>query len=140
MLTETPGLTEALDTDLVGFLTAVDESGQPQTSPVWFLREGDDILVFNKPTSQRLASIAVNPKVAFNLRADLRARATVSIEGNALVDALPDASDIPRYVEKYGREIERLKWTPASFSSDYSVGIRIVVTRVRAWGLKHLAG
>jgi PPOX class probable F420-dependent enzyme len=107
---------------------------------VWFLREGDDILVFNKPTSQRLASIAVNPKVAFNLRADLRARATVSIEGNARVDALPDASDIPRYVEKYGREIERLKWTPASFSSDYSVGIRIVVTRVRAWGLKHLAG
>jgi PPOX class probable F420-dependent enzyme len=140
MLTKTPELTEALDRDMIGFLTAVDSNGQPQTSPVWFLREGEDLIVFNRPTSRRLESIRANPKVAFNLRADRRASATVSLEGLATVEDLPDAQDIPAYVEKYGREIERLKWTPASFSADYSVGLRIVITRVRAWGLEALPG
>ena len=37
MLSDTPGLTDVLDADLVGFLTAVNAKGQPQTSPIWFI-------------------------------------------------------------------------------------------------------
>lgn len=141
MLSDKPGLAEALDRDLIGFLTAVNRSGQPQTSPIWYLRVSDDIVVYNRPKSPRFASIASNPKVAFNLRGDLRARGGVSLEGTAArEDDLPAAKDLPGYVEKYGREIERLGWTPESFAADYSVGLRIVVTRVRAFGLEELSG
>lgn len=140
MLTENPRLAEVLDRELIGFLTAVNRSGQPQTSPVWFMRVDDDIVVYNRPPSARLTSIEANPNVAFNLRGDLRARGVVSLEGTATrEDGLPSAHDLPGYIEKYGREIERLGWTPEGFSADYSVGLRMTVTRVRASGLEKLA-
>jgi len=136
MLTNITGLPEVLDTDLIGFLTAVDAEGQPQTSPVWYLRDGEDLIVYNRPTAARLTSIASNPLVAFNLRGDLRANAVVTLEGRARVENLPPAKDLPGYVSKYGKEIERFGWTPETFSDDYRTGLRITVTRVRASGLK----
>ena len=141
MITDSPRLTAALDNDLIGFLTAVDGSGQPQTSPVWFIRDGNDIVVYNKPDTPRLSSIATNPSVSFNLRGDRRARGAVTLEGTARrEDYLQPAKDFPGYVAKYGGEIERLGWTPDSFSGDYSVALRIVVTRARSWGLEAVDG
>ncbi len=139
MLLSRPGLSEALDVALIGFLTAVNESGQPQSSPVWFIRDGDDLIVYNRPTAPRLTSIASNPRVAFNLRGDRQGHAGVSLEGTAhLEEDLPPAYRFPGYVEKYSHEIAGLGWTPESFSADYSVGLRMKVTRVRAFGLGRL--
>jgi len=140
MVTDQPTLAKILDHDLIGLLTAVDGEGQPQTSPVWFVRDGEDIVVYNKPDTPRLGSIAANPKVSLSLRGDRRGRGAVLIEGIATSEPdLPPAQDFPGYVDKYGREIDRLGWTPESFSSDYSAGIRITPTRTRAWGLDALA-
>ena len=138
-LNDSEPLRQMLDREIIGFLTAVNAEGQPQASPVWFLRDGDDIIVYNKAATPRLASVAANPKVSFNLRGDLRASGAVLMEGEARVEpGLPPAKDLPGYVEKYGGEIERLGWTPESFSDDYSVGMRIVITRDRSWGLGKL--
>jgi PPOX class probable F420-dependent enzyme len=135
MLTSNTGLAEALDSDIIGFLTAVNGRGQPQTSPVWYIRDGEELVVYNRPTAARLRSIASNSRVAFNLRADSRARSGISLEGEASIDSdLPPAIDFPGYVDRYGSEIAGLGWTPESFSTDYSVGLRIIVSRVRNWG------
>lgn len=139
MLTDNALLAKILDNDLIGFITAIDEAGQPQTSPVWFVRDGEDIIIYNQPATPRFQSIAANPKVAFNLRGDRRARGAIIVEGTAAKEEwLPSAIDFPGFLDKYGREIERLGWTPESFSADYSTGLRLVVTRVRAWGLDAL--
>ncbi|MFZ0012710.1 MAG: pyridoxamine 5'-phosphate oxidase family protein [Acidimicrobiia bacterium] len=135
MLSNDTRLARILDRELIGFLTAVDGSGQPQTAPVWFLRDGDDLVVYNRATTPRLSALGSNPRVAFTLRGDLRARGVVTLEGRATVDDLPPALELPGYLDKYRAEIERLGWTPETFSEDYAVGIRVVVTRVRAWGL-----
>jgi len=139
MLTNPAALANVLDRDLIGFLTAVDGGGQPQTAPVWFVRDGDDIVVYNKPDTPRLASIATNPKVAFSLRGDRAGVGVVVVEGTAAGEpGMPPAKEFPGYLDKYDREIESLGWTPEAFSVDYAVGIRITVTRVRALGLDHL--
>ena len=139
MLSSTPALTEVLDSALIGFLTAVNGQGQPQTSPIWYIRDGEDIVIYNRAKAARLKSIDSSHRVAFNLRADRRARSGISLEGTAVVDTtLPAALDFPGYVDKYGEEINRLGWTPQSFSSDYSVGLRMTVTRVRDWGVDKL--
>ncbi len=139
MLSDNPRLAAILDNDLIGFLTAVDDSGQPQTAPVWFVRDGENLIVYNRPDTPRLDSIAANSRVSFNLRGDRRARGAVTIEGTASVETrLGPAKNFPGYVEKYGGEIERLGWTPDSFSSDYSTPLKLVVTRVRSWGLDAL--
>lgn len=138
-LTDSDQLCDILDRDLIGFLTAVNTDGQPQTSPVWYLRDDDDIVVYNRPATPRLAAVAANPRVSFNLRGNLQATGAVTLEGVAKVGGLPPAMDFPGYIEKYGKEIERLGWTPESFSQDYSVGLRVVVTRLRSWGLGELS-
>ena len=139
MVTDQPTLAKILDHELIGLLTAVDDDGQPQTTPVWFVRDGEDIVVYNKPDTPRLRSIAANPKVALSMRGDRRGHGAVLLEGLATLEPdISPAKDLPGYVDKYAREIDRLGWTPESFSSDYSAGIRITVTRTRAWGLDAL--
>ena len=136
MLTSKPGVAEALDLAQIGFLTAVNPKGQPQTTPVWFLRDGDDLIVYNQPTSPRLTSIAGNDRVAFTLRADRKAIGLLTIEGTAAVDtALVPADQSAGYLAKYDKQIERLGWAPAEFAAGYSVGIRIKVNRMRVWDI-----
>jgi PPOX class probable F420-dependent enzyme len=135
MLTDNPALVKLLDEELIGFLTAVSPDGQPQASPVWYLRDGEDIVVYNRPSSPRLVSIAANPKVAFNLRGDRHGDVVVTLEGEARVEDLPLPTEFPGYLDKYGSEIVRIGFTPEAFGVGYNVALRIVVTRVRAEGL-----
>lgn len=136
MLTERPGVCDALDLALIGHLTAVSPNGQPQTTPVWFLRVGDELVVYNRPTSPRLGSIEMNDRVSMVLRGDLLADGAVIIEGRARLDpGMPAANERPDYVAKYGGPIADLGWTPESFAADYSVGLLITPTRLRAWGV-----
>ncbi len=139
MLSNTGHLPRLLDRELIALLTTVNENGQPQTSPVWFQRDGEDIVVFNRPNARRLRSIETNPRVALALRADRQGHALVSLEGTAAIEPhLPRAKDFAGYEDKYVDEIADLGWTPDSFSDEYSVGIRITVTRVRASDISRL--
>ena len=123
-----------LDDDLIGWLTTVDPQGQPQTSAVWFLREGDELLIYSRPHATRLRNLATNPRIAFNLRGDAAGDSVMTLEGIAAVE--PGAAtpiDVGPYMAKYGSEIERLGWTHTSFDEDFPVAVRIRVTRMRAW-------
>lgn len=134
-----PKVREALDRALIAHLTAVTPDGQPQTTPVWFLRVEDELWVYNRPTTRRLASIESNDRVSVVLRGDREAHGAVTIEGRARIDRdVPPADQRPDYVEKYATQIAGLGWTPESFAADYSVGIVITPTRVRSWGLDHV--
>lgn len=138
MISEKKDLIGALDRALIGFMTAVNSNGQPQTSPVWFHRDGEDIVVYNRPVAARLRSIERNDRVALSLRGDRRGHAGVSLEGTAVVDeSLPPAFELAGYLDKYASDIEHLGWTPESFSGDYSVPLRMTVTRVRAFGISN---
>lgn len=139
MLSDRPEVFSALDKAEICHLTAVSPHGQPQTTPVWFLRDGDDLIVYNKPTSPRLASIAANDRVSVVLRGDVAASGAVIVEGRARVDdTLPSPDAWPEYLAKYEGAIAGLGWTPQQFAQEYSVGVRITPTRVRAWGIDHV--
>ena len=134
MLHDRPELTTRLDDDLVGWLTTVTESGQPQSSVVWFLRDGDNLLVYSKPDATKLANITVNPKVAFNLRGDELGDTLATFEGTAeVVESPTPPHRDPAYLDKYRGEISRLGWVPDQFANDYSALIRITIDRIRSW-------
>jgi len=65
-----PKVADRLDEEVVAWLTTVRPDGQPQSSIVWFLRDGDDLLIYSQENAGKLRNIAANPKVAFNLRSD----------------------------------------------------------------------
>jgi PPOX class probable F420-dependent enzyme len=134
MLENRPELAGRLDEDLVGWLTTVTASGQPQSSVVWYLRDGDDLLIYSKPDATKLANIAVNPNVAFNLRGDPEGDIMATFEATAtIVDDPTPPHEVPAYLNKYRGQIERLGWTPETFAGDYSALIRLRLERIRAW-------
>ncbi|MGD9711215.1 MAG: pyridoxamine 5'-phosphate oxidase family protein [Thermomicrobiales bacterium] len=132
MVTTNPAILPLLHSELVGWLTTVNADDQPQASAIWFVVDGDDLVMYSRPTATRLANIAMHPKVAFNLRGDPQGDETLSLEGHAAVDpSMPPPIENPAYMQKYGSEILRLGWTLEEYNGLYTVAVRLTVTRVR---------
>ncbi len=129
-----PEVARELDEELVGWLTTVTSENRPQSSVVWFLRDGDDLLIYSQAKARKLINIESNPRVAFNLRGDPTGDRIATFEAVASVDRSPTpAHEVPAYLAKYEGEIIRLGWTPPEFASGYPVLIRLQIDRVRSW-------
>jgi len=116
------------------WLTTVRPGGQPQSSPVWFLYEGGEFLIYSLPGTARTTNLEANPRVSLNLDGNGEGGDIVSIEGMARIDRAVPASDrVAAYREKYSALIARNGWTPESFAADYPVAIRVTPGRWRAW-------
>lgn len=121
--------------EVILWLTTATPAGQPQTSPVWFLLDGDELLVYSLLNSPRVRNLRANPRVAANLDGDGRGGGVVSLEGEArIVTERTEVADVPpAYVAKYRDLLAENGWTMATMLQDYPVTLRIRVTRVRAW-------
>lgn len=129
-----PKAAHELDQELVGWLTTVTPTGQPQSSLVWFLRDGDDLLIYSQARARKLANIAGNPKVAFTHRSDPDGDEMLTIEATTTIDRSPTpAHEVPAYLAKYDGAIARLGWTPEQFANEYPVLIRLTIHRIRSW-------
>jgi PPOX class probable F420-dependent enzyme len=118
----------------VAWLVTVGADGTPLPTPVWFLWDGETVLVYSQREKPKLRHIAANPRVALAMRTDELGDDIVVITGDAAVDPFAPAADqLPGYVEKYGDLIARLGADPAGFAGEYSVPIRIRPTKLRAW-------
>ncbi|HEY8830196.1 MAG TPA: TIGR03667 family PPOX class F420-dependent oxidoreductase [Candidatus Limnocylindria bacterium] len=116
----------------IAWLTTVRRDGQPQSSPVWFLWRAGEIVVYSKPTTQKVRNVQTNPKVAVHLRDVDEGSDIVSIEGTAEIDeSYPSAAAIPAYVTKYRAMITDINMDPDSFAKSYSVPVRIRPTKIR---------
>lgn len=122
-----------LASDRIGWLTTVAPDGTPQASPIWFLWDGDEILVYSLD-SPRARNVAKHPRVSLNLDGNGLGGDIVIVEGTARIDPeTPGAADNPAYVAKYLPVMDDHGWTPEWFAGRYSVPIRITPTRFRYW-------
>jgi PPOX class probable F420-dependent enzyme len=122
-----------LQTELIGWLTTINPDGQPQASPIWFLWDGEELLIYSKTRAPRNGNIEDRPLVAFNLEAGTDGEDVVTAEGEArIVPDEPAASANPTYIAKYQGMLDAYEWTPEWFSGRYSVPIRI---RPKRWRL-----
>ena len=116
----------------IAWLTTVRRDGQPQSSPVWFLWRHGEIVVYSKPTTQKVRNVQSNAKVAIHLRDVGEGSDIVSIEGTAEIDeSYPPAAAIPDYVTKYRSLIADINMDPESFAKSYSVPVRIRPAKIR---------
>ena len=116
------------------WLTTVDAEGQPQSSPVWFLWDGAEFLIYGSADGKKTRNIQASPRVGLNLDGNGQGGGVVVIEGTASIDPQgPPADAVTDYVLKYGRRIESNGWTPEGFASDYPHVIRVTPARARIW-------
>jgi PPOX class probable F420-dependent enzyme len=114
----------------VAWLTTVRPNGQPQSSPVWFVVDDDEFLIYSLPDTARTANLTANPRVSLNLDSNAGSDVVV-VEGMARIVDGPRSTDHVEYQDKYRDGIPRIGHTPESFADRYSVPIRVTPTRWR---------
>ena len=125
---------QRLARDVVIWLTTVRSDGQPQTSPVWFVWDGQSFLIYSIPRSQKVPNIMANPRVSLNLDGDGRGGGIVTIEGEARIDdGAPKAHEVETYAGKYRQLIKEMGAEPEPFAKEYSTAIRVTPTRRRIY-------
>jgi PPOX class probable F420-dependent enzyme len=124
---------ERLTNERIGWLATVAADGTPQVSPIWFLWDGDEILLYSLD-SPRVRNIEAHPRVSVNLDGNGLGGDIVIVEGTARVDRkVPSAAENADYLVKYEPVMAGNGWTPEWFAGRYSVPIRITPTRYRYW-------
>jgi len=117
--------------DAVIWFTTVSPNGTPTPNPVWFLWDGEIIIIYSQPNSYRIRNIKQNPKVALNLQgADPLGNNVIIINGEATL--YPDCKNLyPGYLDKYIHHVSALETTVDEMAAAYSVEIRIKPVKIR---------
>jgi len=125
---------ERLRTEIIGWLTTVTTEGAPRPIPIWFLWDGDrSVLIYSRPEKRKLANVAVNSQASLNLDSDRIDADIVICWGTIALSDDPPANQVPAYIEKYAERIAALGWTPGSFAADFSVPLRMELSRIHGW-------
>lgn len=121
-----------LEHEEVIWLNTVRADGLPQPSPVWFLWDGQTMVIFSQPNTPKLRNIAANAHVALNFNSNETGGDIVVFSGTAALEQQSTASaNMPAFLAKYRAAIVRIGADPAQFMRNYSVAIRVTPSGVR---------
>ncbi len=70
---------QRLHSNIIGWLTTVGSEGRPYTVPVWFLWDGQTILIFSQPHKQKVRNLRKNAHVTLALDDTKRGRTSLSL-------------------------------------------------------------
>ncbi len=118
--------------DRIVWLSTADPDGTPQPSPVWFLWDGDTVLMYSQPNTPKVRNIEANPQISLHFNCNENGGDVIIMTAEAQVDDdTPPASDVVAYIEKYTEGLNGISMSPQNFSAAYSVPIRARLTSLR---------
>jgi PPOX class probable F420-dependent enzyme len=116
---------ERLHNDLITWLTTVRPDGRPHTVPVWFLWDGETILMF-RAIKVKVQELKQNPNVTLALDPSNNGNDIVVIEGTAeLVEDVNITATLPAFVQKYNALLKEMGWTAESMAPNYPHAVRV---------------
>jgi len=118
----------------LGVLATVSPSGRPQATPIWFMLDGDEILVNTTKSRVKMRNLKANPRVALAVydRDDMYQH--VQIRGTVVgFDEEHGARDIDRLSMRYRGQ--PYKYQPGVTPAD-RVSIRIKPTGFTSGGVR----
>lgn len=117
--------------DLIVWLATVRPDGRPHLAAVWFLWDGETILIFSRP-NQKMRNLRANANVALSLDGTDTGEDVVTIEGIAELPPRGSVTvEMAPYAEKYAAKLREMGWTPHSMAQSYTEPIRITPTAFR---------
>ena len=121
---------QRLRTETMIWLSSVKPNGDPHMVPVWFLWDGNAVLIFSQPNTQKMRNLQGNPHVMLALDTADDGGDIVMLTGTAELDETTNmAAAFPAYIQKYGQQIQSFGWSIESMAQDYSRAIRVTPTK-----------
>jgi PPOX class probable F420-dependent enzyme len=118
--------------ETIVWLTTVRRDQTPQPSPVWFLWDGETVLIHSQPNTQKIRNITNNSTVSLHFDGDGKGGDIIVITGTAaIMQNGPSVTDVPAYVEKYTEGIKQIGMTPEQMAQEFSTAIRVTPTDLR---------
>ena len=71
-------------------MSVIDPEGFPHTVPVWFMLDGDDVVIIAERSTRKVGYLAVNPKGAVAVGGDTNDGAGYLIKGCFAIEPDPD--------------------------------------------------
>ena len=133
MSIEIPDIVQSrLATEQIVWLTVTRADSQPLPTPVWFLWDADQFVVYTATSAPKVALLRARPNVALNFNTDPFGGSVAIFTATAevVVDA-PMATALPGYMEKYREGIGHLGMTEDGFATAYTQQLRFAPTGVR---------
>lgn len=123
-----------LEREPVVWLSTVRPDGGPHLVPIWFLWDGEAILVFSKPNAQKVRNLRERGSVMLAL-GDADDDFDVGVlEGSAELLDRPTREVMPAaHVAKYASQLATLGLTAEAYAATYSQVIRIRPIRFLPW-------
>jgi PPOX class probable F420-dependent enzyme len=113
------------------WLISVRPDGRPHAVAVWFLWDGESVLIFSRPNNQKIRNLQHNANVLLAVDDTHKGADPITIEGIAtLLEPGQVDATLPAYVEKYKDGLKGIGSTPEQMAREYSQAIRITPTRV----------
>ena len=123
-----------LRTERTIWLATVAPDGAPSVRPVWFVWDGENVVVFSQPNAAKVRHIAANPRVCLHLDPDEWGENVVIVSGTArIAPDHPPVDETPAYLEKYGWGFERFEMSASEYADEYSTPIVIAFERLRTY-------
>jgi PPOX class probable F420-dependent enzyme len=88
---------DILESTVLGHMATTDETGRPEVNPVWFIWDGEHVLVSVKGVTRKYRNLRRDPRVAISFQ---------------------DAHDPERYLEIRGEVIEFIRYTTLDFVNE----------------------
>jgi len=116
---ESAALEDRLRTENIAWITTVTPGEQPQSSPVWFLWDEGEFLVYAQPHSWKVRNIRANPQVSLHLNSDEEGNRVVTLEGSACIaEGHPPGHEVAAYLGKYRDGIAGIGMTPEQMGAE----------------------
>jgi PPOX class probable F420-dependent enzyme len=124
-----------IDSETIVWLTTVGGDLTPQPRPVWFVPDGEDVLIYSKPEDNKVRHIRQHGRVSLHFNTDQWGGDPVLVlTGDANMDAEKRrVHQVAAYVKKYKKDMAELEMTPEQFAESYSQAIRVKLTGMRGW-------
>lgn len=114
----------------MAWLVTVTVRGMGYPTSVWFIHDGDDIVVYCEPDARKVANVIRQPRVALHFNSDPQGSDIVVITGRVSVEEDADPNGDPAYLQKYRGALVRLGMTAGQLRRSSA---RLRITPLSVW-------
>jgi PPOX class probable F420-dependent enzyme len=120
-----------LESDHIAWLSTVTNSGRPFPAPVWFVPDGDEIVVFSEPRARKIANLERSALASFHFNSDPDGQdiVVVSVDAVAVTHGQRPTA-MGAYLAKYERSIAAIGLTLEEYDATFTTAIRLRPTGV----------